>query len=200
MIVLDIETSGLDTGRCGIWQIGALDMETEKEFLEEARIDEEDEIMEEALDLTGKTEKELRSKNRQSQKQLIENFFNWLEKFNERIIAGHNVTWDLTFIQNKCLKYNLRKRFRKLLPNVRAIDLHTLAQLVYRKKKGKFLIKEGRSGMKLKKVLEFCGIKDERKQSIGEGKISKKGKPHNALEDCKLEAECFKILLKELLK
>jgi len=42
MIVVDIETSGIDYNRVGIWQIGAI--EFENQFLEESRIDDEDEI------------------------------------------------------------------------------------------------------------------------------------------------------------
>jgi hypothetical protein len=73
--------------------------------------------------------------------------------------------------------------------------LHTVAQEKYKEINGKYLLKEnGNSDMNLKKVLEFCGIPDERKQEIN-GKITEKGKEHNALEDCKLEAECFSRLV-----
>ena len=33
MILLDIETSGLKFNECGIWQIGAIDLNTKEEFL-----------------------------------------------------------------------------------------------------------------------------------------------------------------------
>ena len=72
---LDIETTGINTGEGGIWQIGAFELENpESYFLQEGRIDDEDKIMEEALKITEKTEEELRDKNKQSQKQLILNF------------------------------------------------------------------------------------------------------------------------------
>ena len=45
MIVLDIETSGLDFVRNGVWQIAAIDMNTGKEFISEGRLDDEDEIV-----------------------------------------------------------------------------------------------------------------------------------------------------------
>ena len=81
MIVVDIETSGLDFAKCGIWQIGALELENPKSyFFEDARIDEEDEIQNAALDVTGKREESLRDEKKQSQKQLLINFFAWLEK------------------------------------------------------------------------------------------------------------------------
>ena len=77
MIVLDIEASGLDSGRCGIWQIGALDFENpDNYFLEEGRIDDEDIVEQDALKVIGKEESELRDKTKQSQKQLIINFLN----------------------------------------------------------------------------------------------------------------------------
>ena len=49
MIALDIETSGGNPVKYGIWQIGAIELENPKNiFLEEARIDEEDEVQKES--------------------------------------------------------------------------------------------------------------------------------------------------------
>ena len=191
MIVLDIESSGLDTGRWGVWQIGAIDLDNPKNyFLQEARIDDEDFVTEEALKIIGKTKKELLDKNKQSQKQMILNYLNWRKTCNEKISFGHNVGWDISFIQNRCLRYGINDKFREVMGQ-RAIDLHTVSQERYKEINGKYLLKEnGTSDMNLKKVLEFCGIPDERKQGIN-GKITEEGKAHNALNDCKLEAECY---------
>ena len=41
-VVLDIETSGINFEKCGIWQIGAIDLNTGEEFFEDCRIDDED--------------------------------------------------------------------------------------------------------------------------------------------------------------
>ena len=75
MIVLDIETSGLDNVKCGIWQIGAIDLDTHEEFLEEARINDEDLILDSkvakpVLEVIGKKEENLRDNTKQSQKQI----------------------------------------------------------------------------------------------------------------------------------
>ncbi len=193
MIVLDIETSGKYTTGYGIWQIGAIDLNTGKEFLEEARIDDEDRILEDALKITGKTEEELRDNSKQAQKEMIKHLLAWLKNCKERVIAGQNVWWDLIFLQNKCVQYELIREFEETLSH-RVIDLSTLAQINYRKQNGNFKTDKEKDAMNLKSVLEMCGIKDERKQHIN-GKVSE-GKPHNAMEDCKLEAECFKRLLK----
>lgn len=195
MIVLDIETSGVDNGKCGIWQIGALELENpDNYFLEEARIDDGDLVELGALKVTGKTEEELRNPSKQNQKQLILNFLEWMKMNKEKINLGHNVGWDISFIQNKTIKYGFHEKFRAVLGH-RAIELHTLAQMKYHEAHGKFLLKEnGRSHMDLKRVLEFCGIPDERIEMFGED-ILREGKDHNALEDCKLEGECYSRLV-----
>ncbi|MEK6741926.1 MAG: 3'-5' exonuclease [Nanoarchaeota archaeon] len=198
MIVLDIESSGLDTGRCGIWQIGAVEFENPKNvFLEESRIDDEDEIAEEALMVIGKTKEDLRDKKKQSQKQMIENFLKWCKTCDERIVAGHNVGFDIIFIQSKCIRYGIKDKFSEVI-GVRTIDLHTLASLKYKEKKGQFKMKDGKTGksdMNLLSVMEFCGLKDTRRV-VEKGKVIKEGEAHNALTDAKLTAECFRRLLK----
>lgn len=194
MIVLDIETSGL-TGREGIWQIGAINLDnTEDYFLEEARIDKEDGVIEGALKLTGKTEADLRDPTKQMQKQLILNYLTWFSMINEKIILGHNVGWDITLIQDKCIKYGFHDQFLKM-HGQRGLDLQTLAQNKYFEFNREFLLNEnGISGMKLEKVLNFCGIEDKRNYTIGNDLV-KQGTFHNALEDCKLEAECFSRIM-----
>ena len=196
MIALDIESSGLDSGSCGIWQIGALELENpQNSFFEEARIDKEDIIIEEALELTGKTEADLRDSGKQSQKQLILNFLEWAKTCKTRIMVGQNIGWDISFIQNKCIKYNILDKLRDAI-NFRALDIHTLAQLRYKEKHGEFLLKEdGRSDMNLSNAIKFCGLEDTR-AVMEDGKIVKEGTPHNALEDAKLTAECFRRLTK----
>src|SRR3989344_109326 len=196
MIVLDIEASGPDNGKCGIWQIGAVNMKTKEEFLEESRIDDEDEINKEALELIEKTEKYLRDESKQSQKKLIENFLDWLSNFDERVIGGHNIGWDISFLSNKSMRYGIREKFSKIM-GYRAIDIQTVAQIRFLKENGKFKKKEGKNDMHLSAVMEMCKIKDPRKRIAG-GKIIKEGTPHNALEDAKLTAKCFERLLGEL--
>ena len=77
MIVVDIETSGLNPVKCGIWQIGAIDLDSGESFFQESRIDDEDVVEQGALNVIGKTEQELRNSDKQSQKELLEQFFNW---------------------------------------------------------------------------------------------------------------------------
>lgn len=194
MIVLDIETSGINTGKCGIWQIGALELENPKNyFLQEGRIDDEDSIEEMALIVTGKTETELRNRKKQSQRQLIINYLDWIDSVKEKMFTGQNVGWDISFIQNKCINYGLMDRFREV-QSQRSSELHTLAQDKYFQIHGHYLVDEkGKSKMNLSQELEFCNLPDERINVTGEN-VVKEGKSHNALEDCMLEGEIFSRL------
>ncbi|MDD5191915.1 MAG: 3'-5' exonuclease [Candidatus Nanoarchaeia archaeon] len=184
MIVVDIETSGLDFDKCGIWQIGAIDLESMGEFLEECRIDDEDKILNSnaptdrpVLEIIGKTKEQLRDKSKQSQRELLEHFFKWCERIRIKNCICQNPQFDLGFICTKSNKYRL-----KMPIHHRAFDVHSLASLKYFQLNNKFLIKEEHSDMGLTNTLDFCGIKDNRGA-------------HNALEDAKLTAECFSRLV-----
>ena len=187
MIVIDIETSGsFNPQKNGIWQIGALELENpENIFLQEARIDDEDNVEEGALKVTGKTESELRDKNKQSQKDLLKKFFEWASKIKNKIFIAHNASFDYGFIVLRAKKYNLEVPFHH-----RTLDLHSIAFINYYLLNRKFAIKQNYSNMGLYNILGFCGIPDKRIR-LKDNKVEKKGTPHNALEDAKLTAECF---------
>ncbi|MEK6875286.1 MAG: 3'-5' exonuclease [Nanoarchaeota archaeon] len=193
MISLDIETSGIDMSCCGIWQIGALEIENpENVFLQEARIDALDIIEPEALVVTEKTEEELRSRGKQSQRGLIQSFLEWRGFCEVKTALCHNPQFDIGFITLKSLKYFKKDPFWPIYH--RAFDLHTLAQQRYFQENGRFLIDGDHSDMGLSKILKFVGIEDKRR-AIKDGKVEREGNPHNALEDAKLTAECFSRLI-----
>lgn len=190
MIILDIETTGL-TNDAGICEIGAIDFNNSNNyFLQDCRIDSEDVVTEGALKVNGRTPEQLYDINKQSQKQLIENYLSWVENQPEKLFFGQNVSWDITMIQAKSLKYGIELKF---LDNhgQRGFDIHTLAQEKYNELNGHYFLNlNGRSAMNLGKVLEFCGLKDERINIDFRG-VQRQGKDHSALEDCKLEGEAL---------
>ena len=195
-IVLDLEMSGLDKIKCGIWQIGAIDLNNPSEFfLEESRIDDDDYVEEDALKVIGKSEEYLRNPAKQSQRELLEKFFEWMRKRPLRNVLCQNPQADIGFLEVRAKKYGLKKTMQH-----RAFDLHSIAQAKYFYIYGEFLIREGKdttgweSNMNLTNVLKFCGIPDNRMILI-DGKTVHEGKPHNALEDCKLTGECFYRLI-----
>lgn len=179
MIVLDIETSGLDFEKNGIWQIGAIDLISGEEFLQESKIDKEDEVVQEALNVCRKTEQELRDFSQQTQEQMISNFLDWTSNKKIKNFICQNPQFDVAFLISKIRKYNLIFTF----PH-RSFDLHTIAQIKYFEINNKFSfdLNKFKSDFDLTNILKFCGIKDKRKA-------------HNALEDCKLTAECFSRLV-----
>ena len=200
MIVLDIETSGGPAiPKYGIWQIGALDTESNEEFLEEGRIDDDEEIARESLQIIGKTEKELRDKKKQSQKQLILRFLKWMGTRKNRDIVCLHPQFDVAFLWLKMDKYGLKSNNFGFPDYHRCIDLHTLAQIIYYKKNNRFLMNNNHSDMGLKNILGMLGIKDERRGRDENGDITE-GSPHNGLEDAKLENFCFQKLLGVLIK
>src|SRR3989339_1108677 len=109
MIVVDIETSGLDMDKSGIWQIGAVELENPKNFFfEEARIDDENLVNHDSLKIIGKTEHELRDTKKQSQKQLLSNFFKWAVKIKNNDCICQNPQFDWSFLSLKAEKYGIR--------------------------------------------------------------------------------------------
>ena len=176
MIVVDLEMSGLVPEKCGIFEIGAVDLESRETFFGNCRIDEEDVIInvgdKTVEEVTGRSEEQMRSKDKQSQKGLLEDFFSWIESKKDKIIVCHNFS-DIIFLNAKARKYKLKVPY-----GYRAFDLHSVGHFKYQQLKGDFLISEGISDFGLSNLLEFVGMKDIRDK-------------HNALEDAKLEAECF---------
>lgn len=190
MIILDIETSGLYPENYGIWQIGAIDSENpENFFIDECRIDDEDSVSDGALLVTGKTEAILRDENKQSCMELLEDFFKWCDNIELKNCICQNPVFDLGFINLKARKYGLKSPLHH-----RSFDLHSIAQLKYNQLKGNFFIKEDHSEMNLPNILDFCGMKDERR-IVNEKGIIFGGKEHNALEDCKITGECFSRII-----
>lgn len=191
MIVVDIETSGgFEPEKYGIWQIGAVDFENPgNTFLEEARIDDSDNIEDSALKVTGKMTEELRDVTKQSQKQLLKNFFLWVSKIKNKTLVAHNTPFDYGFLFLRSKKYNLEFPF-----NYKTFDLHVFAVAKYFEINKTLPMEEEKSKMNLSTIIEFCGLKDERVK-LKDKEVVKEGKPHNGLEDAKLEAECLSRIL-----
>ena len=180
MIVVGIETSGVYPEKHGIWQIDSLDFRNPNNFfIEECRIDNEDEVEDGAVKVHGKDEAYLRDKKKQPQKKLIEHFFKWCETVNMKNALCPNPQFDLSFINYKARKYKINK---KSTFHHRAFDLHSIAQAKYAQLYHTLLFRENCSDMGLSNILKLCGMQDNRKE-------------HNALEDAKLTAECFSRLI-----
>ena len=173
MFIIDVETSGLDELKNGIIEVGALKFESPRiSYYSICRLDEDDEIDEDSLKINGQTREQVRDPNRLTQKQALTELFGLVEKEKDFYAAGENVGgFDLRFIKARTKKYLLKYPFQ-----YRSYDLHSVASLKYEQIFKQLPINNGKTELGLPKILEFVGLKDERKI-------------HNALEYCKLEAE-----------
>jgi DNA polymerase III epsilon subunit-like protein len=174
MIVLDLEFSGSDYQKYGIWQIGAIDLlDPNRKFIGECRIDDDEGVNPESLVVCNITEEYIRDKNKKSQKELITEFFEWVKKskINVAICQGPQMDW--AFLKAKAFKYELEFPF-----DWRAFDLHSIAAFKYFELNNKLYLDNNHSAMSLSRIIEFCGMIDRRDA-------------HNALEDAELTAECF---------
>lgn len=190
MIILDLESSGGPAEKVGLWQIGAVDLDDMSEFLEESKIDDDDLITGDSLKIIGKTEEELRDKSKQSTKEMLRHFFKWFEKRKTKnFLSQSPQVLDFPILRMKAEKYGL-----KFPIEYRTFDLHSIAQTRYYQINKNFLYKEGESDLGLKNIMTFVGLKDDRIH-LKDGKVVQEGKPHNALEDAKIQAECFSRLI-----
>ncbi len=124
MIVLDIETTGLEPEFHGLISIGALDLnKPSDQFYGECRIREGEKIDSQALDVNGFTYDEVRDKDKQSTRDLLIAFDEWLKNRSIKMIGGlHIAAFDVPFINKKALQCGVRLRLHR-----RSIDLHSIA-------------------------------------------------------------------------
>lgn len=179
MIVLDIETSGLDVETHGLLSIGAIDLtQPSTTFYEECRLREGEKIDENALDVNGFSIEECRDKTKQSTRDLLLHFQAWLELRQIKMIGGlHVAAFDTPFLNRKASQVGLRMRLHK-----RSIDLHSIAYAKMQQLGKVVPMTDGWSVMDTDFIHPFCGL-------------PKEPRPHNALNGAKWEAESLSRLI-----
>ena len=184
MIIVDTETTGIDSQKASLLSIGAIDFsQPEKQFYGECNIWEAAEIHQAALDVNGFSQEEITNKTKQTQKQLIEAFILWMQNCEEQTLAGENPSFDRDFIAATA-----KREGAEWTSIYRTIDLHSLAY-VHMLKRGVLQSKNKRTAIKLDTILIYVGLPEE-------------PKPHNALTGAKMETEAFARLIygKNILK
>ncbi|MBI4146260.1 3'-5' exonuclease [Candidatus Woesearchaeota archaeon] len=185
MIVVDIETTGLDPYRHCLLSVGAVDFcNPENFFYEECRIDDGAAVALDALMVNGFSEQQIRDVSKQSVRQLLEKFVKWSEECEERTLAGECVGFDHNF-----LKVTMERQGLYWFFGHRLIDLHSISQAHMRRRGLRPALKNSISGLNLDRTLGYVGLPGL-------------PKPHHALTDAKMEAEAFSRLMhgKGLLK
>ena len=178
MIVVDLETTGLDAQKNSIASIGAVDfLDPSNVFYVECRIEEGAIISEESLKITGFTPESLRDKRRPSVKTVTQDFFWWCKKATARVLSGENPWLDASFLRKSSATYAIEWPFGH-----RLVDLHSICYAHYLSWGLPIPYERQGDGLGLDQIIEYLGIKADRKL-------------HNALADAKLEAEAFSRII-----
>jgi len=188
MIVIDIETTGLNPKKNSIISIGAVDFENSGNlFYQECQVSPGAEIDDGALEVNGFTREQLRDPSRPFLSKTLESFIDWTKECEERTLAGHNLAvFDVPFLKEAMRTYSIGKwPFGN-----RSVDSHSLCYAHYISlgtKPPVAIDNEGnskhRSGITLDVALNYVGIPEE-------------PKPHNALTGAKSAAEVIHRLTK----
>lgn len=182
MIVVDIESTGLDSTESSIVSIGAVDLNNPtNQFYGECRIFDGAYIDPVALKINGFTLEQINDAKKMSLEQLMKEFISWSTNPNikSRILAGHNVgQFDFQFLLQSAKRYSLKWPFGH-----RVRDLHTTC-LNHIEIRGLIVpLKDGRtSNVDSTYCFNYVGLPDE-------------PEPHNALTGAKMAAEALSRLI-----
>jgi len=186
MIVIDVETTGVDPKKCSIVSIGAVDFENPSNtFYGECKIDKNSEVTDKALEVNGFTMEQITDRSKPSVAELLKMFFDWIKKIKNTTIACHNMWFDYSFIKEASEKFSLQLPFF-----YRCVDLHSLAYSFFMKNNLEIPIKNSSSHLTSEIIFNYVGLGSE-------------PNPHNALTGAKMAAESIsrlihgKILLEE---
>lgn len=178
MIVVDIEASGVNYVKHSIVSIGGLDLANpENRFYGECRIWDGAHFMEEALEVNGMSESEIKDPNKQTEGELTKEFLEWGKRVKDHMLAGQNVSFDRDFLKAAAERAHLNWELAH-----RTIDTHSLAWMHMIKRGYEPPILNQRSALNLDAVLNYCGIPNE-------------PEPHNALTGALSHAEIISRLL-----
>lgn len=178
MVVIDIETTGLDPLQHSILEIGALDFNNpSNQFYQKCRVFEGAAIDKHALIINGYNDNQLYDLNKQGLEDLLLNFIEWIKPIENKTLAGQNVDFDILFLNVSLNRCNI-----DWILGWRKIDLHTLVYCDYLKKGYNPLIKNEVSNLSGDQIMKYVGIPPE-------------PKPHTSINGVKYEAEAFSRLI-----
>ena len=179
MIVVDVETTGVDPQKHSLTSIGAIDFENpENRFYAECKIFERAHVDPKALELTGMTEAQITDPIKKTDREILEAFIEWTKTTPEDTIAGQNPSFDRDFLMATAYRYHINWPFA-----FRTIDLHSVAYSHLMQKGEIPPTEKEHSKLDLDYIVKYCGIETKRGA-------------HNAMEDTLLEAECLSRLIR----
>lgn len=186
MIILDVETTGISPEKNSIVSIGAIDFaHPEKQFFEECKIWDQAEINPTALQINGFTEAQIKDPRKKGEGEIAKLFIDWLENRDDMVIAGQNVSFDVSMINSALLRVGISSPL-----SARIVDLHSVTYFHMIRRGIEPPILNRKTRIDSDKIMEYVGINAE-------------PKPHMAINGAIWEAEAFsrmmhnKILFKQ---
>jgi len=178
MIVLDLETTGLEIDGDQIVSIGAVDfLNPSRTFYEECRVSPDITLSDEVLTIIGLPLPALMDQGKPTVKDVTGRFIRWASSCQERTLAGENPWFDVMFLRRATRESHLDWTFGH-----RYVDLHSISYASLLRANRLPQKANGDSDLGLDRTLEYVGL--ERRSG-----------PHNALNDAKLEAEALSRLI-----
>lgn len=178
MIIIDIETTGVDSKKNSIVSIGAVNFEKpDQSFYEECRAWDNSHIDPVALEVNGFTEDEVRDSTKHSEGDILTSFFKWLDAQDDLVVAGQNVFFDCDFLRDAAMRWNIPYFLSR-----RIIDLHSITYFHMIQRGITPPLLNRKTHLDSDKIMEYVGIPTE-------------PKPHKAINGAVWEAEAFSRLL-----
>lgn len=187
MIVVDVETSGLNPELSSLVSIGAVNFEDRtQEFYEECKVFDGAEIAPEALAVNGFSKEQIVDSKKQSEAELIKKFAKWVSEQNavlqkthgyDHVIGAQAAYFDTSFLQAACKRAGINYMFGR-----RSVDLHAVSYAHHLAHRKPLPIKDGQINLSLNATLSYLGLEPE-------------PNPHIAITGARLEAEAFSRLI-----
>lgn len=177
MIIVDMESSGLDPRKHALLSVGAVDFSNpENTFYGECRLFEGAHVDREALAVNGFTESEIQDPHKKTDKELVIEFLAWANLCPEHTIAGQNPSADRDFLRAAAERHHIAWPIA-----YRTLDLHSICYYHMVRRGIEPPRKLEHSALSLDKILVYVGLPEE-------------PKPHNGLRGARYETEAFSRL------
>lgn len=178
MIIVDVESTGVDAKLCSLLSVGALDFDNpQNQFYMECRAFDGAHVEKEALVVSGFNQEQIQSTLKKTDREVVLAFLKWMETTKEWTLCGQNPSFDRDFLQETAHRHHINWPLAH-----RTIDLHSIAYHQFLKLGKEIPRRNNHSALNLDRILEHVGLPT-------------RGRSHHALDDAKLEGEAFSRLV-----
>lgn len=163
MIVVDVETTGLNPDKHSLLSIGAVDFENpERQFYEECQIWPGAHVDAKALAVNGFTKEQINDSRKLTEGEIVQNFLAWVGASAEQTVAGQNPFVDVSFIEA-----GARRNHMSTSLHHRIIDQHSICFAHMMKRGIKPPMKDKEYNLNSDAIMTYVGIPTEPRPHIG---------------------------------